>query len=71
MEKSRNIVSIEGSTIRQRLRIAGLPGGAEKLCCGGKISFSKDYESQLKRLGMRGNFKILERGVVVAQVTVL
>ena len=67
---SRNITKIEGSVIRQRLRAAGLPGGAEKVCCGGKLSFSKDYETQLKRLGMHGNFQITERGVLVTYVSV-
>lgn len=67
---SRNITKIEGSVIRQRLRNAGLPGGNEKVCCGGKLSFSKDYETQLKRLGMHGTFQINERGVLVTYVTV-
>lgn len=67
---SREFKKIEGSVIRQRLRTAGLPGGQERVCCRGKISFSKDYETQLKRLGMYGKFDVLERGVLAAKVVV-
>lgn len=63
-------IKIDGSEIRRRLRAAGLPGGVEKECCGGRLTFSKDYETQLKRLGLYGIFDITERGVLMARVAV-
>lgn len=67
---SNDFIEIEGGSIRSRLRAAGLPGGKETVCCGGSIKFSKDYESQLKRLKMKGKFKVLERGVVMALIVI-
>lgn len=67
---STSAINIEGSSIRSRLRSKGLPGGGEKVCCGGRRTFSKDYERQLKSLKMKGTFKVFERGVLMAVVTV-
>lgn len=67
---STKLTKIEGSVIRKRLRDAGLPGGAEHICCGGRIRFSRDYATQLKTLKMQGTFKVLEKGVVMDVVTV-
>ena len=67
---SRATTTIDGTVIRRKLREANLPGGVEKVCCGGRISFSRDYETQLKRLGMHGNFRITERGVLVTYVSI-
>lgn len=67
---STKAISIEGSSIRSKLRSRGLPGGNEKVCCGGKRVFSKDYERQLKALKMSGTFKVFERGVLMTVVTV-
>ena len=61
---------IEGHTIRKRLRDLGLPGGTERVCCGGRISFSRDYASQLKLLKMHGTFRVFEKGVYSDTVTV-
>ena len=61
---------IEGSAIRSQLRSRGLPGGTEKVCCGGKVTFSRDYATQLKALGMKGNFKIYERGAHMDTVSI-
>lgn len=67
---STNIINIEGSSIRSKLRAKGLPGGNEKICCGGRRVYSKDYERQLKTLKMSGTYKVFERGVLMAMVTV-
>ena len=67
---SRAWIKIEGSEIRARLRADNLPGGVEKKCCGGKVSYSKDYETQLKRLNMHGAFQVLERGCLMAQIII-
>lgn len=67
---STNFIKIEGSTIRKLLRDAGLPGGSERICCGGRVQFSRDYATQLKTLKMRGKFKVLEKGVVMDTVVV-
>lgn len=65
---STGFTKIEGSVIRKRLRDAGLPGGAERVCCGGRVQFSRDYATQLKTLKMHGKFKVLEKGVVMDTV---
>lgn len=67
---STKVTRIEGSVIRKRLRDAGLPGGTERTCCGGRVRFSRDYATQLKTLKMRGTFKVLEGGVVMDVITV-
>ena len=67
---STEYTKIEGAYIRKQLRNRGLPGGNERICCGGRIQFSKDYRSQLKALKMHGNFKICERGVVMDVVSI-
>ena len=67
---SSTAVKIQGSDIRKRLRNLGLPGGSETRCCGGRLKFSRDYESQLKSLKLRGRFKVLEGGVVVADIVI-
>ena len=67
---STNYIKISGSEIRKRLRAAGLPGGSEKVCCGGKITFSRDYATQLRALKMKGTFKILENGAVVDVINI-
>lgn len=67
---STKAINIEGSSIRSRLRSKGIPGGAEKVCCGGRRVYSKDYERQLKALKMSGTYKVFERGVLMAVVTV-
>jgi hypothetical protein len=67
---STNYTKISGSSIRQKLRTLGLPGGTERVCCGGRVSFSRDYESQLRALKMKGSFKIMENGAVVEVVTI-
>ena len=61
---------INGSKIRSELRSTGLPGGGEQICCGGRKKFSRDYESQLKRLGYKGSFQVLENGIVTAFITI-
>lgn len=61
---------IEGSTIRKRLRDLGLPGGNEVLCCGGKKRFSRDYQTQLRRLKYpKGDYAITENGITVALIS--
>lgn len=62
---STEIKKIEGSVIRKQLRDLGLPGGFERKCCGGRVSFSRDYKTQLKTLKMHGKFKVLEGGAVM------
>ena len=59
---------IEGGNIRAMLRSRGLPGGVEKICCGGRRSFSRDYLSQLRSLKFKGKFIITERGVYAATI---
>lgn len=61
---------IEGALIRKKLRDSGKPGGEERLCCGGRRQFNKNYEAQLKMLGMRGSFIVQERGIIVAKVNI-
>lgn len=61
---------IEGSKIRSMLRSRGLPGGGETICCGGRKRFSRDYTTQLKRLGYKGSFKVTENGVITAFITI-
>lgn len=61
---------IEGSVIRKQLRDKGIPGGKETVCCGGRIRFSRDYETQLRRLKYpKGEYTIKERGVVSAFIS--
>lgn len=62
---SSRYVQISGSQIRAMLRSKGIRGGSEKVCCGGRKVFSRDYASQLKALGMSGAFCITEGGAVV------
>ena len=59
---------IEGASIRKKLRDSGKPGGEERLCCGGRRQFNRNYEAQLKLLGMHGSFIVQERGIIVAKV---
>lgn len=62
--------TISGSSIRQQLRAKGIPGGAEVICCGGRKQFSRDYESQLRRLRYpKGKYSITENGIVVAFIS--
>lgn len=61
---------IEGSELRAKLRSKGLPGGGEQICCGGRKKFSRDYETQLRRLKYTGSFAVMENGIVVAFVTI-
>lgn len=61
---------IEGKTIRQMLRAKRLPYGEERTCCGGKITYNKDYEKQLRLLGMVGDYTVKENGIVTAFVKV-
>ena len=62
--------SISGAVIRQQLRAKGLPGGNEVVCCGGKVRFSRDYETQLRRLKYpKGDYTILENGITVASIS--
>lgn len=70
MSNSKQSIKIEGSAIRAKLRSAGLPGGGEKICCGGRRVFSRDYKTQLKKLNMRGSFQVFERGILMDTVTV-
>jgi hypothetical protein len=67
---SSDFKDIEGSNIRRMLRERGLQGGGERTCCGGNVIYSRDYETQLKRLGMKGRFNVLERGVLVSKVVI-
>ena len=67
---SSGYIKIEGSYIRRRLRELGLPGGGERVCCGGRLTYSKDYETQLKTLKMRGKFKVCEHNVIMAVITI-
>ena len=67
---STGYIKIEGSYIRSRLRALGLPGGGERVCCGGRVQFSKDYRTQLKTLKLQGKFKVCEHGVVMDTVVV-
>ena len=67
---STSYTKIEGHTIRKRLRDLGLPGGTEKVCCGGRIQFSRDYATQLKTLKMHGTFRVYEKGVYSDTVTI-
>lgn len=67
---SSNFTNIEGSAIRKLLRERGLPGGKEKTCCGGRTIFSKDYGSQLKALGMVGNWNVTERGILMDKIVI-
>ena len=67
---STTFTKIEGSYIRRRLRELGLPGGGERVCCGGRLQYSKDYKTQLRSLQMHGNFKIMEKGVVMDTVSI-
>jgi hypothetical protein len=61
---------LSGSDIRRQLRSKGIPGGAEVICCGGKKRFSRDYESQLRRLKYpSGEYTITENGIVVAFIS--
>lgn len=66
MEKQR----ITGKEIRDKLRANGLMKGFEKICCGGKKQYSKDYAKQLRMLQMRGTWAITENGIIVEIVTV-
>lgn len=61
---------IDGSIIRSMLRDRGIPGGAERECCGGRKLFSRDYGAQLKALGMSGDWIITERGIIVDRLRV-
>lgn len=67
---SSDVKKIDGSTIRSMLRDRGIPGGAERECCGGRKLFNRDYAAQLKALGMTGDYIITERGIVVDRLTV-
>lgn len=67
---STSYTKIEGSTIRKRLRDLHLPGGTEKICCGGRVTFSRDYTAQLKTLKMHGTFRVYEKGVYADTVTI-
>lgn len=61
---------LDGSTIRKQLRDKGLPGGAESICCGGRKRFSRDYQTQLRRLKYpSGDYTITENGIVVAFIS--
>jgi hypothetical protein len=61
---------IAGEFIRSELRRRNLPGGTERVCCGGRIRFSKDYKSQLKALNMHGSFEVTEKGAITAFIDV-
>lgn len=61
---------ISGNEIRKQLRAKNLPGGGETICCGGRKRFSRDYETQLKRLKYpKGSYRITENGIVTAFIT--
>ena len=61
---------LDGAFIRKQLRDKGLPGGAEVACCGGRKKFSRDYETQLRRLRYpKGEYTISEGGRVVAFIS--
>ena len=62
--------TIDGSLLRKQLRDKGLPGGKETVCCGGRKHFSRDYETQLRRLKYpKGDYTIKEGGIVSAFIT--
>ena len=62
--------TIDGSLLRKQLRDKGLPGGKETVCCGGRKHFSRDYETQLRRLRYKpGSYTITENGIVSAFIT--
>ena len=62
--------TLSGSSIREQLRKRGLPGGSEVICCGGRKRFSRDYESQLRRLKYpSGEYTITENGIIVAFIS--
>ena len=67
---SSKYVQISGSQIRAMLRSRGLRGGSEKVCCGGRKVFSRDYAAQLRALGMSGAFRITEGGTVADEVII-
>lgn len=52
------------------LRSKKLPYGEESTCCNGKVTYNKDYKTQLKLLGMTGDYIIKENGVITASVKV-
>lgn len=61
---------LDGSFIRKQLRDNGLPGGGESICCGGRKRFSRDYQTQLRRLKYpKGDYTITENGIVVAFIS--
>lgn len=62
--------TIDGKELRRMLRSKKLPYGEESTCCNGKVTYNKDYKTQLKLLGMTGDYIIKENGVITASVKV-
>lgn len=59
---------IDGSILRAEAQRKGITTSQPHVCCGGKISYPKNYSVLLKALGYTGTVVVTERGIIRAIV---
>lgn len=60
-------VKIEGTYIRKELERIGYSGNLYRVCCGGRKFYNKNYDAQLRALGVTGDVAVTENGIVVGR----